>query len=54
MTDQIVSSISERYIELFERITGESFQKANASDILKRVENNITSFLKNYYRNKKN
>ncbi len=45
MTPEIVSSISERYIELFERITGEKFQKASQEDILNRVERNILEFL---------
>jgi phosphoribosylaminoimidazole-succinocarboxamide synthase len=45
MTSEIVSSISERYIELFERITGEKFQKASQKDILNRVERNILEFL---------
>lgn len=41
MTPELVNSISERYIELYEHITGESFKKAEASEVLKRVENNI-------------
>ncbi|MEW6470244.1 MAG: phosphoribosylaminoimidazolesuccinocarboxamide synthase [Bacteroidota bacterium] len=45
MTPEIVSSISERYIELYESITGEKFRKADASDVLKRVEENVTAFL---------
>ena len=45
MTDEIIASISERYIELYEKIVGEKFVKADMSDILTRVENNITNFL---------
>lgn len=45
MTDEIVSSISERYIELYEKIVGEKFIKENASNILNRVESNINSYL---------
>jgi phosphoribosylaminoimidazole-succinocarboxamide synthase len=45
MTDQIVAGISERYIELFENITGESFDKAEGKDILKRIEKNVMKFL---------
>jgi phosphoribosylaminoimidazole-succinocarboxamide synthase len=45
MTDEVVNSISERYIELYEQITGEKFKRADASDVLKRVEKNILSFL---------
>ncbi|MCS5489321.1 phosphoribosylaminoimidazolesuccinocarboxamide synthase [Algoriphagus limi] len=46
MTDEIVDSISDRYIELFEKITGEKFQKANTSNITKRIENAINNYLK--------
>ena len=45
MTDEIIGSISERYIELFEQIVGEKFQKADVTNVLARVEKNITSFL---------
>lgn len=45
MTPEIVSSISERYIELYEKITGEKFVKADVSNVLERVEKNINSFL---------
>lgn len=47
MTDQFVNEVSERYIELFEKITGEKFKKENTSNILTRVENNIINFLNN-------
>jgi len=46
MTNEIISNISERYIELYENIVGEKFQKASADNVLKRVENNINLFLK--------
>ncbi len=45
MTDQIVQSISERYIELYEIITGEKFIKSDDADILNRIETNINSYL---------
>ena len=45
MTPGVVKSISDRYIELFEKITGEKFQRADATDVLKRVEGNILHFL---------
>jgi len=45
MTDDIVSSISERYIELFEQITGESFIKPESGEVLKRVEVSINKVL---------
>ena len=46
MTPEIVSSISERYIELYEKVTGKKFEKADESDdILKRFEKNIAECL---------
>ena len=45
MTDAIVNSITERYIELYENITGDKFQKAEGTDVLKRIEQNVLNFL---------
>lgn len=45
MTDEIVNSISERYIELYENIIGEPFVKADSSDVVNRIEKNILNFL---------
>lgn len=45
MTEAIIQSISERYIELFEHITGEAFQYPEAGEVLPRVEKNITAAL---------
>ncbi len=45
MSDDFVNSVSERYMELFESITGENFEKADTSDILNRMENNVMAFL---------
>jgi phosphoribosylaminoimidazole-succinocarboxamide synthase len=45
MTDDFVNQVSERYIELFENITGEVFNKADISDLEDRIEKNITNFL---------
>lgn len=45
MTPEFVHSISERYIELYEQITGDKFIKHEHSDALKRVENNIIEAL---------
>ena len=45
MTDEIVESISDRYIELFEKITGEQFKKAETSQIANRIENAILAHL---------
>ncbi len=48
MTPEIVNSISERYIELYEKVTGKKFEKADDSDdILKRIEKNIAECLEN-------
>ena len=45
MTPEIVQSISDRYIELYEHITGERFRRGVNEDILHRVESNIVEFL---------
>lgn len=46
MTPEIVAGISERYIELFENISGEAFDRADVSNITVRIEKNITEYLK--------
>lgn len=43
MTDEVVEMISERYIELFEKVTGQSFEKSKASSLIDRIEQNIAS-----------
>lgn len=45
MTPEIVNSISERYIELYEQITGDKFVKNEQDDILSRVEQNVLKSL---------
>lgn len=45
MTDEIVESISDRYIELYEKITGEAFRKAETSQISERIEKAILAHL---------
>jgi len=45
MTDQLVNEISERYIELYENITGDRFVKTDISDIAGRIEANCRSYL---------
>lgn len=45
MTDEIVKSISDRYIELYEHITGETFVKEESGDIAARIEKNVTEYL---------
>ncbi|CAZ97972.1 phosphoribosylaminoimidazolesuccinocarboxamide synthase [Zobellia galactanivorans] len=46
MTDEYIETVSERYIELYENITGEAFQKADISDIQTRIEKNVLAYLK--------
>ena len=46
MDNKIVTSISERYIEIYEKITGQKFIKAPTNKISKRIQNNVLSFLK--------
>ena len=45
MTADYVASVSERYIELYEQITGERFEKADTTQVEERVERNIREFL---------
>lgn len=45
MTPDFVNQVSERYIELFENITGEEFSKADNTDIEARIEKNVNAFL---------
>jgi len=46
MTPGIVKEISDRYIELYERITGREFVKTDSEDPLRRIERNVNSYLK--------
>ena len=46
MTPEIVARISERYIELFENISGEAFDKADIANITSRIEKNVVDYLK--------
>lgn len=45
MSKEYVNSVSERYIELYEKITGDKFVKANPDDVKSRIENNVTEYL---------
>ncbi len=45
MTPAVVAGITDRYVELYEHITGETFQKAASDDVLKRIEKNVTACL---------
>ena len=46
MTPAIVREISDRYIELYERMTGREFVKAESEDPLMRMEKNVNTFIK--------
>jgi phosphoribosylaminoimidazole-succinocarboxamide synthase len=45
MSDEYIETVSERYIELYENISGEKFVKADVSNIQKRIEKNVLLFL---------
>jgi phosphoribosylaminoimidazole-succinocarboxamide synthase len=45
MTDDFVNEISERYIELYEKITGEKFVRADITNVEERIETNCRHFL---------
>ena len=46
MTPEVVAGITERYIELFEAVTGEKFVRAEDGDIEARIEKNVSEYLK--------
>ncbi|OEJ98500.1 phosphoribosylaminoimidazolesuccinocarboxamide synthase [Flavivirga aquatica] len=46
MSDEYIETVSERYIELYENITGETFKKADVSNIQERIEKNVLKYLK--------
>lgn len=46
MSNEYCNSVSERYIELFEYITGDKFIKEDVNDVVSRVENNILNYLR--------
>ncbi|MGJ8734217.1 phosphoribosylaminoimidazolesuccinocarboxamide synthase [Cellulophaga fucicola] len=46
MSDEYIATVSERYIELYENITGETFVKADVTNIQDRIENNVLGYLK--------
>ncbi|TLX74605.1 phosphoribosylaminoimidazolesuccinocarboxamide synthase [Labilibacter sediminis] len=45
MTDKFVNEVSERYIELYESITGEKFVKGDVSSVTERIEKNVNDYL---------
>jgi phosphoribosylaminoimidazole-succinocarboxamide synthase len=46
MPDEFVNTITDRYIELYERITGTQFEKSDTSDIQARIQKNVEAYLK--------
>ncbi len=49
MPDEFVKVVTERYIELYERITGKAFEKSDTADIQQRIEKNVVHFLKSHH-----
>ena len=47
MSDEFINQVSERYIELYEHITGDSFIKSDISNIKERIQTNVEKYLKN-------
>ena len=45
MSEEYCNSVSERYIELYEYITGDKFVKEDVSDVINRVEKNVLNYL---------
>jgi len=48
MTDEYIETVSDRYIELYENIIGEKFEKADVSNIQERIEQNVNAFFASY------
>jgi phosphoribosylaminoimidazole-succinocarboxamide synthase len=46
MTPEVVAGITERYIELYEAVTGEKFVPGEADDVEARIERNVSEFLR--------
>lgn len=46
MTDEYIAGVSDRYIELYEQLLGEKFEKAPQENILNRIEQNVLNYLK--------
>lgn len=45
MSDDFIETVTNRYIELYEHITGMKFEKADYSSVEKRIENNVNNYL---------
>ena len=48
MSNDYVNLVSDRYIELYENITGHKFRKSDTSSIVKRIQSNVDNFLSSY------
>ena len=46
MTEEVVNGITERYIELYEAVTGEKFVRAESADVEQRIFENVSAYLK--------
>ena len=46
MTEEVVAGITERYIELYEAVTGEKFVRAESDDVEARIAKNVAEYLK--------
>ena len=46
MSDEVVNSITDRYVELYEKIAGKAFIKTDYTNVMQRVENNILECLR--------
>ncbi|MBO7285880.1 MAG: phosphoribosylaminoimidazolesuccinocarboxamide synthase, partial [Alistipes sp.] len=46
MTEEVINGITERYIELYEAVTGDKFVRAEDEDVEKRIERNVAEYLK--------
>jgi phosphoribosylaminoimidazole-succinocarboxamide synthase len=46
MSEEFIQEVSDRYIELYEHITGDKFVKSDVTDVLKRVEDNVNNAIK--------
>jgi phosphoribosylaminoimidazole-succinocarboxamide synthase len=47
MPNSFVDEITDRYVELFEKVSGQSFNRVTTTDDLERIEKNVTAWLKN-------
>lgn len=45
MSEEYCNSVTDRYIELYEQVTGKKFEKAESEDVLARIEKNVSDYL---------